>query len=57
MGKASEANICRGFADLAATLRHGFTTNKVLYVATLSIGFYLLLEGAIPTANIVPKEA
>jgi hypothetical protein len=32
MGKASEANICRGFVGPAATLRRGFTTNKVLYV-------------------------
>jgi hypothetical protein len=28
----------------------------VLYVATQYIGLYLLLEGAIPTAKIVPKE-
>ena len=45
-----------GFAGSATTLRRGFTTNRVLYVATLSIGLYLLLEGAIPTAKLYPKR-
>jgi len=37
-------------------LRRGFTTNRVLYVATLSIGLYLLLEGLVPTAILYPKR-
>jgi hypothetical protein len=45
-----------GFAGTAATLRRGSSTNRVPYVATLSIGPYLLLEGALPTTILYPKR-
>jgi hypothetical protein len=48
--------ICSRFAGTAATLRRGFSNNRVPYVATLSTGPYLLLEGATPTAILYPKR-
>ena len=56
MGKASEANTCSGFAGPATPLRRSFTTNEMLYVATLSLDLHLLLEGAVPTATLYPKR-
>jgi hypothetical protein len=47
---------CGGFAGPAATLRRGHSNNRVLYVATLSTGPYLLLEGATPTAIFYPRR-
>ena len=45
-----------GFTGAAATLRRGPSNNRVPYVATLSTGPYLLLEGATPTAILYPKR-
>jgi hypothetical protein len=45
-----------GFAGTAATLRRDSSNNRVPYVATLSTGPYLLLEGATPTAILYPKR-
>jgi hypothetical protein len=50
------------FADLRAslacttTLRRGDQLTEMLYVATLSIGLYFLLEGPVPTRVFYPGQ-
>ena len=41
----------------ATTLCRGASTECSLYQATLAIGLYLLLEGAVPIVLIIPKGA